>query len=122
MGSPALTDGVEVVLAMTMVAQLTWMTVGVAEVEAEPSLEVLTDAELATSGAAQVAAEVGLDRATVALAPGARSPRAQLSGGPVLQLPWEGVAVHDRPALVGRVSTTVTPWAVPVPELVTVIV
>jgi len=39
---------------------------------------VLTAAVLATSGAAQVAAEVEVDRATVALAPAARSPSEQV--------------------------------------------
>src|SRR5437763_914243 len=105
------------------VAQLTWTLVGFCtSVEAEPSLEVVTDAEFNTSGAAQVAAEVGLVRVTVALALASKSPR--LHGDPPA-FPTRrssDLAVQDRPALVGRVSLTVTLWVTPVPELVAVMV
>src|SRR5437773_1419434 len=118
-GSVALTGVASAVLVMVTVAQLTTIPTG--PTEAEPSLEVVTEAELFT--VPQVAEVVGEVMWTWVLAPPARS------AGPKCSAPEEMVhpeldppASMDqlRPALVGRVSVTVTPLAVPTPVLDTV--
>src|SRR2546430_116044 len=99
-----------------------WITViHTGPTEAEPSLEVVTEAELFT--VPHVALVVGVVLCTWVLAPPARSavfflmirrpPRSTL-------FPYTTLFRSLRPALVGRVSVTVTPLAVPVPLLVTV--
>src|SRR6266542_2245218 len=91
-----------------------------------PSLVVLTEAELGTCP--HVAEVVGEVMWTCLLVPEAMVPKAQLSDW----LPTEPVIVHPEseppasmaqfsPVLVGRVSVTVTPVAVPVPPAVAVI-
>src|SRR5207249_8941802 len=120
MGSPALTVEASATLVMAMVAQLTTIPTG--PTEAEPSLEVVTEAELFT--VPQVAGVVGEVMWTWVLAPPARlaGPKDStpaLMAHPELDPPASMVQLS--PALVGRVSDTVTFLAVPTPVLDTVI-
>src|SRR2546425_151144 len=87
-----------------------------------PSLLVETLPVLLTV-APQVAAVVGELMCTVAWAPEARSPMLQVSTPVVIEQVAAAVPpLTDqlRPALLGKVSVTVTPWAVPAPVLLTV--
>src|SRR2546430_13072866 len=104
MGSPAETLGSSAVLAMAMEAQLT--VIGTGPTEAEPSLEVVTEAELFTVG--HVALVVGEVMWTWMEAPEARS------AGPYTKWPlWmekpalePGASMDQaRPPLVGRASS-----------------
>src|SRR5512134_2204831 len=90
-----------------------------------PSFDEVTDTELRT--VPQVACVVGLVMCTEALAPDARLKSAppQVSTPPAMpqvQPPLTWSKDQLRPASVGRVSLITTPWAVPSPPLVTVIV
>src|SRR6266566_3065861 len=119
MVSPALTLEASAVLVMAMVAQLTVIPTG--PTEAEPSLEVVTEAVLFT--VPHVALVVGEVMWTWVLAPPARSAGPKCSAPEEMLHPELELAVSMdqlRPALVGRVSVTVTPLAVPVPLLDTV--
>src|SRR6266404_6026512 len=125
MVSLALTEVASAVLVRPTVAQLT-MVVGLATVlEApEPSLEVVKVARLDT--VPQVVASVGLVMWTLKVLPGpgeaARSMGPQVRVPVVIEQPVAGEAiVQVRPALVGRTSEMVKPWATPAPVLVPVI-
>src|SRR5439155_641851 len=91
--------------------------------EADPSLDVVTEAELFT--VPQVAVVVGEVMWTLALAPEARlndEPPQVRTPEEIAQLHPPLVLAMDQlsPALVGRVSVMVTPLAVPAPVLDTV--
>src|SRR5437588_46524 len=128
MGSPAETVGESACLMMVTSAQLTVMTSG--GVVGLPSLVVVTLAVLVTvlEPVAQLAGVflvVGLEMWTETVAPEARS----VPGPPKCRAPLEmvqagsaGLIVQTRSVLVGRVSLSVTSWAVPGPLLWTVTV
>src|SRR2546430_12155885 len=107
MVSPALTLEASATLVMAMVAQLTVIPTG--PTEAEPSLEVVTEAELFT--VPQVAAGVGEAMWTWTEAPAARSAGPQVRGPPTMENPeLEPPASmdQDKPALAGRGSCPLT--------------
>src|SRR5260370_418460 len=119
MVSPALTVPWSATLLMVTTAQLTM--IGIGPTEGLPSLVGVTDAELLT--VPQVAEGVGEVMWTWKEAPEARST------GPKCRFPAVSVQVpvvllasmlQLRPALLGRVSETVTLRAMPAPVLVTV--
>src|SRR5712671_1836482 len=124
MVSPALTDVASATLVRARVAQLTVIATG--PTDGLPSFDELAAALLLT--VPQVAAVVGLVMWTWTLAPAARStPLAP----PKLRMPPDRVHVpvvpaasiaQASPAFVGTVSLTLTPWAVPAPVFVRVIV
>src|SRR5260370_1112287 len=116
MGSPALTVPWSAVLVMVTLAQLT--VIGIGPTLGLPSLLVVTEAVLLT--VPQVAEVVGEVMWTWKEMPEARSTGSKFrSQAVMLELP----AFPPRPtpqlspALVGRVSETVTPVAVPAPVL-----
>src|SRR5436305_11726860 len=83
----------------------------------DPSLVVVTVAELST--VPQVAAVVGEVMWTCLVAPEPRLPKAQVRVRTEMQQTASDAPAslpHDRPALVGTVSETVTFLAVPAPE------
>src|SRR5437764_131729 len=125
MRSPAETEGESAGLRMVTSAQRTVMTEG--GVVGLPSLVVVTEAVLVTVPLWQgpVAPVVGLAMWTCTKAAGARS----VVGPPKCRTPPEivqagsmGSTVQLSPGLAGSRSETVTPWAVPVPLFLTVIV
>ena len=90
----------------------------------DPSLVVVTFAVLSTGELAAVAEVVPEVMCTVKDAPEAMSPKEQdRTPAEMLHPELDPPASmdQDRPALVGRVSVTVTLWAVPAPVLDTVI-
>src|SRR5437773_1066536 len=106
MVSPASTEAASATLVMAMAPQLTVIPTG--PTEAEPSLEVVTEAELLTTP--QVAWVVGEVMWTWVLAPPARLAGPKDSTPAVMLHPAVELAVslHDAlPVLVGRVSDTV---------------
>src|SRR2546428_123252 len=108
MVSPALTLEASATLVMAMVAQLTVIPTG--PTEAEPSLEVVTEAELFT--VPQVAEVVGEVMWTWVLAPPARSAGFFFNDPAATEIYTLSLHVAlpiFSPALVGRVSVTVTP-------------
>src|SRR2546429_139919 len=120
MGSPAETGELSATLAMSMTAQFTVM--GTGPTEADPSMDVVTEAELFT--VPQVALVVGEVMWTWVLAPAARS------AGPKDSTPAEMLHPEldppasmdqDSPALVGRVSFFFKLWATPAPVLASLI-
>src|SRR5688572_27712459 len=115
---PALTAALPVFWIETS-GQFTVMVVGPAVLL--PSLVVVALALLLT--VPQLAAVVGELRCTLALPAGAIEPKLQVRTPAVIEQPsTAGEIVQLVPALVGRVSVTVTPVAVPVPLLVAVMV
>src|SRR2546430_126791 len=131
MGSPALTEEASAVLVKVIAAQFTVMLVNVLADGAvpEPSLVVAKLAWLATVPP-QVAVVVGEEMCTLKVLPGpglaARStgPQFRVLGEVVVieQAPLAGLIVQARPALAGRTSEMVKPWAMPAPVLVAEIV
>src|SRR5437763_1799215 len=122
--SPALMVVASAVLSVDTSAHSTVMVVGGPEVP-EPSFVVVKLAWLDSVplGHGAVAAVVGLVMWTWLTAPAARVVGPKLSVVPVMDQPTSECAVsmvQSRPGLVGRGSVTVTPVAVPVPLLVTV--
>src|SRR6266436_4161177 len=119
MGSPALTVPWSAVLVIVMLAQLT--VIGTGPMVGLPSLLVVALALLST--VPQVAAVVGEVMWTWTEAEGARSTGPKCRTPAVMvQVPVVPPAsmLQLRPALVGRVSETVTLRAVPAPVLLTV--
>src|SRR5436190_2064168 len=131
MVSPALTEAASAVLVKVIAAQFTVMLVKVLAEGAspEPSLVVVKLARLATVPP-QVAVVVGEEMCTLKLLPGpglaTRSmgpqPRVLVVVPVIEQAPLAGLIVQASPALAGRVSEMVKPWATPGPVLVPVIV
>src|SRR5437588_756409 len=127
MVSLALAEVASAVLVRVIEAQLTVMSVvgtRVVAVSPEPSLVVVKVAWLDT--VPQVVASVGLEMWTLKVLVAVVVPR---STGPQVRVPvvmpqaaLAGLTVQVRPALVGRVSEMVKPWATPAPVLVAVIV
>src|SRR5260370_771694 len=119
MGAPALTVPWSATLVIVTTAQLTM--IGIGPTLGLPSLLVVTDAELLT--VPQVADVVGEVMWTWKDAEGARSTGPKWRTPVVMvQVPVVAPAsmLQLSPELVGRVSETVTPVAVPAPVLVTV--
>src|SRR2546426_1061446 len=119
MGSPASTEAASATLVMAMAPHFTVIPTG--PTEAEPSLEVVTEAELLT--VPQVAWVVGEVMWTWVLAPPARLAGPKDSTPPEMLHPELELAVSVvqlSPALMGKVSDTVTFLAVPTPVLDTV--
>src|SRR5947199_71888 len=116
MGEPEFTVEASATLVMAIEAHFTVIATGPSE--AEPSLEVVTEAELLT--VPQVAWVVGEVMWTWVLAPPARLAGPKDSTPPEmlhLELELAASMVQLSPALVGRVSDIVTPLAVPTPVL-----
>src|SRR3989442_1428284 len=123
MGSPALTLEASATLVMAMAAQLRVMDADAELSPSVPAASLLEEAEAVLFTVPHVALVVGEVMWTWMESPEARS------AGPYTTWPlaMENPALdppasmdQDRPALVGRASSTVTPWAVPAPLLATV--
>jgi len=125
--SPALTAAASAVFVTEMSGHRTLILIGPEVLLARADeASFVAEAVAVFATVPQLFAVVGEIMCTLALAPGAKSPKLQLSVPVEIEhCALSGLSDQLRPALVGRVSLSVTPLAVPVPaafEFVTVMV